>query len=205
MEKVLKIILIIIIIILIATIFFTIGYYISKIREGYKKEYVIFKNDNITETKKAIVVKVNEKSLDVMDLENSRELYSVSFTSEGNIGFKQGQEILVYFDGTILMSFPGQITNVEKIEIIKEQIDTIIPDDVLRFYYSSINKVTVTINELTRNGLTFTITDKNELPYEYSNSYTIYKKVKNENYTENGYKIGEDTINATSGFTRNRY
>lgn len=171
--------------------------------EDFEKEYKDYKN--MTFTLSGIVVKVNGKSLDIMGINNGEDelnnLYSVSFAKEGNIGFKQGQEILIYFDGIMLETFPGRIHNVGKIEIIKEKSEIEIPDDVLRFYNNSIDKVEVKISELTNKGITIEITDRNETPYEYANEYVIYKEVKNENYTGVGEKIGEDTENSTSGYT----
>lgn len=171
--------------------------------EDFEEEYKDY--ENMTFTLSGIVVKVNEKSLDVMGINNGEDelnnLYSVSFAKEGNIGFKEGQEILIYFDGMVLETFPGQIHNVGKIEIIKEKIETEIPDNVLRFYNNSEDKVEVKISELTNKVLTIEITDRNEIPYEYANEYVIYKEVKNENYTGVGEKIGEDTENSTAGYT----
>lgn len=162
--------------------------------------------DNMANTKRALVVKVNEKSLDVMGIENENniesDLISVSFGQEGDIGFKQGQEILIYFDGIIAESFPAQINNVGKIEIVKEKSDNEIPEDVLRFYYNSEDNVTVSIDDFTKENLLLTIEDKNESAYNYEDiEYDIYKKVKNPNYTGVGQKLGEDTENSTSGYT----
>ena len=162
--------------------------------------------DNMANTKRALVVKVNEKSLDVMGIENENniesDLISVSFGQEGDIGFKQGQEILIYFDGIIAESFTAQINNVGKIEIVKEKSDNEIPEDVLRFYYNSEDNVTVSIDDFTKENLLLTIEDKNESAYNYEDiEYDIYKKVKNPNYTGVGQKLGEDTENSTSGYT----
>ena len=162
--------------------------------------------DNMANTKRAVVVKVNEKSLDVMGIENEygieNDLISVSFGQEGNIGFKQGQEVLIYFDGIIAESFPAQINNVGKIEIVKEKSNNEIPEDVLRFYYNSEDNVTVSIDEFTKENLLLTIEDTNENAYNYEDiEYDIYKKVKNPDYTGVGQKIGEDTENSTSGYT----
>ena len=57
------------------------------------------------------------------------------------------------------------------------------------------------INDFTKSSISFNIEDTNELSYTYTNNYKIYKKVKNENYTGIGDKIGEDTENSTAGFT----
>ncbi|MGN1300936.1 MAG: hypothetical protein ACI4U9_00120 [Clostridia bacterium] len=181
------------IVILLSLVFFMVNY-----------KYETFENSNMKETKSAVVVKVDENSLSVMGVENTSDLFTVSYANEINTEFKQGQEILIYFDGMVLSSFPGQIPNVGKIEIVKEESSVSIPDDVLRFYYSSRNNVNVSVSELTNTNISLTIIDTNELPYNYSHSYTIYKKVKNEDYTGIGYKIGEDTEHSTSGYTRNR-
>lgn len=151
---------------------------------------------------KAVVVKVSENHLMVLDLEDEFGLISVGF--DENIGFKQGQEIAISFDGMLITTYPGQLGNVEKIEIIKEKSEKKIPDEILRYCYSSYNNVKVTITELTSTGIALTIEDSNELPYEYSHSYIINQKVKDETYTGVGQKIGENTGNSTAGFTRGR-
>ena len=165
----------------------------------------IIKNEDnkASNTIKAVVVNP-EKGLLVMGIENAADLYDVSYENKDNIKFKQGQEILIYFNGGMLETYPAQIINVEKIEILKEESDIKIPDDILRFCYSSRNNVTVSVSELTRTGIEIIIKDTNELQYEYSNTYKINKKVKNKDYTGVGYQIGENTGNSTAGFTRYR-
>lgn len=151
----------------------------------------------------AIVVKVNDKGLSVMKKDNMFELITLSFTDEGNIGFKQGQEISIVLDkdASIMTSFPEQISGVKKIKILKEKSDTQIPNEVLRYFYNSIDNVKVNVVEMTNTGILLDIIDKNELPYDYSYNYKIYKYIKNKDYTGIGYKIGEDTKNSTSGYT----
>ena len=160
-------------------------------------------DNKASNTIKAVVVNP-EKGLLVMGIENAGDLYDVSYENKDNIKFKQGQEILIYFNGGMLETYPAQIINVEKIEILKEESDIKIPDDILRFCYSSRNNVTVSVSELTRTGIEISIKDTNELQYEYSNTYKINKKVKNKDYTGVGYQIGENTGNSTAGFTRYR-
>ena len=161
-------------------------------------------SNNTIATVNGVVVRVYETSMMVMGLGNAPDLFTVGFAKEGNMGFKQGQEILIYTNGTVMETYPAQLGKAGKIKIVKEKSETVIPDNILRFCYSSRNNVTVAVNNLTTNGITLTITDTNELPYNYSQKYTIYKKVKNPNYTGVGQKIGEDTENSTAGFTRNR-
>ena len=159
--------------------------------------------NNMTYSMKAVVVKVNDNSLLAVN-EKTDELYSIGFTEEGNIGFKKGQEILFYFNGTVTAMYPGIPDGVTKIKIINEESEKEIPERILRYCYNSKENVKVTVNELTTSSMTLTITDTNELPYEYLDDYTIYEKVKNEKYTGTGEIIGENTEHSTSGFTRNR-
>lgn len=194
MRKVTKIIGIIVVLSIIIIALYTITK--SKIRKKSN-------DDEFSSTIKAVVVKP-EKSLLVMGTENTNELYSVNYQNKENIEFKQGQEILIYFDGVVLETYPAQITNVEKIEILKEKSDIKIPDNILRYCYSSRNNVIVSISEVSKTGIEIIIKDTNELQYEYSNSYKINKKVKNKDYTGVGYQIGENTGNSTAGFTRYR-
>ncbi len=156
-------------------------------------------------TVKAVVIRVNEKTVSAMGIENIEGIFSARFGENGNIGFKQGQEILIYFNGSIMETYPAQLGEVYDIKILKEKSDVEIPKKYLNFYYSSQDKVKVTINELKNTSLTLTIEDTNELPYDYSSiKYSIQKKVKNEDYTGIGYVIGENTENSTAGYTRNR-
>lgn len=149
----------------------------------------------------AVVVEVHEKGMTVMDLEDGNRLITVGFTDEGNIGFKQGQEISIRYSGTIMESYPAQLGNVEKIEIVKEQSDVVIPDSILRFCYSTKENVEVQVTELTNHGITLTVIDTNEIPYNYGRQYTIAKEVKNEAYTGVGEWIGENTDNSIAGYT----
>ncbi len=194
MKKVIRIVGIIIVLSIIIIALYTITK--SKIRKKSN-------DDEFSSTIKAVVVNP-EKGLLVMGTENTNELYSVNYQNKENIEFKQGQEILIYFDGVVLETYPAQITNIEKIEILKEKSDIKIPDNILRYCYSSRNNVIVSISEVSKTGIEIIIKDTNELQYEYSNSYKINKKVKNKDYTGVGYQIGENTGNSTAGFTRYR-
>lgn len=172
--------------------------------EDFADEYTIYEQSNMMVKMEAIIMEVHESGLSIAEIINDEitsNLYSVSFAEEGNIGFKPGQEIEIYYDGIVASSFPEQIHNVGKIIITKEESDKTIPDGVLRYYNNDKDKVNVNVSELTNKGITVNITDTNELPYEYTNDYVLYKEVKNEGYTEEGYKIGEDTGNSTSGYT----
>lgn len=65
---------------------------------------------------KAVVIKVNENSIDAMIIDENNinveytSLCSVRFADEGNIGFQKGQEVLIYYDGMIEQTYPLQIS-----------------------------------------------------------------------------------------------
>lgn len=147
-----------------------------------------------------IIVKANENNILAMELDGS--LYNIGTKEYSNLEFKNGQKILIYFNGLILQSYPAQLGNIKKIKIIEEESNVEIPKYILRYCYSSTDNIKVTVNELKNNGITLTITDTNEIPYNYSHKYKIYEKVENENYTGVGQKIGEDTENSLSGYIR---
>lgn len=68
-------------------------------------------------TIKGTVVIVYDKSLTILETGSSNSLYNMGFTEEGNIGFKKGQEVLIYYDGAIQESYPATPTGVKKIKI----------------------------------------------------------------------------------------
>ena len=151
---------------------------------------------------RAVVVEVYDKGMLVMGLKDSYGgLISLGFTDEGNIGFKQGQEIAINCDGVLIQTGPAQLGEVRDIKIIKEKSKTEIPENVLRYAFSTYENVDITISNFTNKGMSVTITDKNEHPYPIFESYTIRKKVKNEKYdsTDVGTYI-ESTENSTSSY-----
>lgn len=153
-------------------------------------------------TKKLIVVKVEEKSLKTMDYDET--LYVVSVRNEDTSKFKQGQEILVYYDGIIQTSYPGGIT-ADKVEILKDESDIEIPVEVLRHYNYSQKNISVEIKEISNTRIVFNIVDLNEIPLDYGNyyEYSIVKKnVENENYNQN---LGIDYNAITPAVTTETY
>ena len=153
---------------------------------------------------KAVVVKVNDNSL-LAEVEGEG-LCSVSFGRNGNIGFKKGQEIEIYFSGLINASYPGGIVNVGKIEILKEDSGREISKGALQYCYNSKEKVTIEIEEFTKERVVLKIKDTNELPYEYSEQFTILRK--NKDYVEPTFDpsrvVGGNTKNSTSAYLRTR-
>lgn len=147
---------------------------------------------------KAVVVRVYDKSLTVMEIEDTKSLISVGFTKEGNIGFERGQEVAINYSGGIMESYPAQLSEVKKIKITEQKSDVEIPEEIIKFCYNSVENVKYTIEELTDSGITFTITDTNELPYTYGHRYSISKKTENQTQ---GYVISESSGNFTGSYS----
>lgn len=74
-------------------------------------------NKNLFAIKRGIILEVNENSLNVMGVEDTTDIFSVITENDKDIKFKQGQEILIYFNGFI-DSITHVIDNVGKIEIL---------------------------------------------------------------------------------------
>lgn len=185
MKKVLKVISIVLIVIVVIFMF-----------------YVYLYNNVLSHKFKAVVVQVRDNSMVVVENNTSKGLLIIGFSDEGNIGYKQGQEIAIYYNGIVDSMYPGRIDSPDKIKITKEKSNIEIPEEALRYCYSSRDNINVEISELTNNGIHLKITDTNELQYNYAHNYKISKEVKNPNYTGIGYKIGEDTENSTAPYIR---
>ena len=136
-------------------------------------------NRNMMAIKNAVIVGVNENSLYVVDSENKDLLYEVSFTNEGNIGFEQGQEVTIYFNGKVGSSDIKGVSAIEyvgKIEI-KDGNKQLISNDVLKRFYTSYDNVNINIDNLTNTGLKLTVTDNNNIKYEFENKFYLSKNV----------------------------
>lgn len=76
---------------------------------------LIYNNCKISKLN-AVVVKVNENSIDTMIIDENNKnleytsLCSVRLVDKENIGFQKGQELLIYYDGMIEQTYPLQIS-----------------------------------------------------------------------------------------------
>lgn len=148
-----------------------------KVLDKKLEEYDEIPQSNMIAKKSAIVVKSGEYEMLVMGIDDTNELFSVNYPHNNTTNFEQGQEVLIYFDGNIAESYPAQINGAGKIEVLKGKNDIKIPDEILRYCYNSKDKITFDISKLTSTGISFTITDKNQIHYDFSsNEYTINKK-----------------------------
>lgn len=184
---------------------YAIEYCYSSTENGILDEENTAKENIETEknvTKKLIVVKVEEKALKTMDY--NEDLTIVSVENGDTSKFKQGQEILVYYDGIVITTYPGRIY-ADKIEILKEESDIEIPIEVLRYYNYSQDNISVKVEEISNTGIVFNITDLNEIPLDYGNNYEysiLKKNVENETYNQN---LGIDYNAITPGVTTETY
>lgn len=160
----------------------------------YPNNIKIKANKHIDATIEGVVVQVNGNGLLLYSKEGLLNSVVISETKKDK--FMQGQEIKVYYHGLVTPITEGKflkrINDVSNIKILKQQSNMEIPDKVLRFCYSSLDKVSIKIDELTKTGIKFTIVDENDLTYDYnlfndSNNYELYKKVGKNKYTGDEY------------------
>ena len=169
-----------------------------------EKEYL--ENRNMVALKKAIIAGVNQDSLYVVDSENQNLLYQVAFAKEGNIGFKVGQEVAIYFNGKESFTNKNGIMgfeNVGKIEITNSNTNYLIPEDILKKFYTTFDNVDVNVENITNKGITFTITDKNNVKYNLKNNCALFRNIANK--PSNEPIIGEDGSMTIPGYEGDKW
>ncbi len=174
--------------------------------------YIFIRIDN--SNMRGVVIKAEEKSLTIMDVRDEG-LYYVFIPENNKLQFKQGQEILVYFNdyAIIEQTNPAIIgtEDIEKIRILKEKSNVEIPRKKLERVYSTDEKVLITIDELSLTGISITINDTNEFKreYEHSNYYRVSKKESNGSYNEleknTNIKTTINSVIDNKGTIRNTY
>jgi len=129
-----------------------------------------------------VVMEVQDNGLiiAITDIYGNEYMRKSKFGKAGNIGFKKGQEVRVSYEYGEVEGFKLLHQVVKDIEIINKNSMHKVPISLLRKYYYYKEKVYVNIEEFTNTGITYTIIDNNELPYNYGNgiSYKIQKKVR---------------------------
>ena len=151
-----------------------------KIKETNESLKENFENRDMIAIKKAIIAGVNKNSLCVIDSENNELLYEVYFSDEGNIGFEPGQEILIYFNGKSLiggMNGINYLGSVGKIEITGNEYNELVTADVLKKFYTNFDNVDVSIDNLTTEEITTTVTDDNYIKYNFTNNFALQKNI----------------------------
>lgn len=145
---------------------------------------ISYDNADSIATMDVVIAKVDDTSIGVINKDDPNDILTASIPDGDTNEYKQKQEVRVYFDGTINESYPGSFGKVSKIEILKETSEVTIPEKVLKYFYSSRNNVLVSNINVTQTGVSFDITDTNELKYEYTNTYALYKKNPKAGQTE---------------------
>lgn len=153
--------------------------------------------DHTKAKKKLVVVKSYYESFYAVDEDG--ELYDVSFDNPRKLNgkdLKRGQEIEIYWHGTINHFSPSGIGGVRKYKILKEKSDIEIPKYAIQHCYSSTRKVMLHVRNFTNTGIEFRILDTNEIPYGYDFCYKIKKKTIQIDNTElnDNENIVEQTV-----------
>ena len=173
------------------------GYDEMKI-ETWFMNYEDFQNEmNSQSTINAIIVNVNDNSLGVVRKDGLNEIMIITTPDADKNEYKENEEILIYFDGTILETYPAQVNNVSKIEIVSEKSNETIPTNVLIYFNNSKDNLDVTVDNISNSEIIINIKDTNEIKYEFSNEYSILKKNEDTSQEEPEIVVSE-TSNSTS-------
>lgn len=160
-------------------------------------------------TKIVTIVKIGDNEL----LCYGDGLYTIEVTETEIEKFKERQELIIFFNGWIKTLYPAQLSGISKIIILKQKSNKEIPENILKYAYSSTDNVKVNIKNLTTVGIEFTIEDTNNLKYKYKDNCGLYKKmgerweVVAKNHLSivnkvNSNKINEYTIQKVYDWTR---
>ena len=150
-----------------------------KVIETDEKTKEKLANRNMLAIKTAIVAVVDDDYLCVVDSQNQNLLYNVYYPEEGNRDFEIGQEIKIYFNGKSISSGRNgiaELRNVGKIEII-DNANQLISDEILKKFNTTYDNVEVSIENLTNTELIFTITDNNDIKYEFASKFYLSKNI----------------------------
>lgn len=154
---------------------------------------------------RAVILKVEEKNLYVESLEKTGH-YRIYLPEKENTNFRQGQEILVYYSDKIIPAIsPAPISDVEKIEVIKDQSNEL-DESTLKWLNHLWENMVIDINSFTTTGIELTITDNNDTPYPYilKDEFEVIVKTdkvpmweeaprNSNNYDYNDIKISENS------------
>lgn len=137
---------------------------------------ISYDNADAIATMDVVIVRVEDTYLGLINKDDPNDIMTASIPDDDTNEYKQNQEVRVYYNGIINESYPGSFGKVSKIEILKEDSDVTIPEKALKLFYSSRNNVSVSNINVTQTGVSFEIKDTNEYKYEYTNTYTLFKK-----------------------------
>ena len=137
---------------------------------------ISYDNADAIATMDVVIVRVDDTYLEVINKDDPNDVMRANIPDDDINEYKQNQEVRVYYNGMINEMYPGSFDKVSKIEILKDNSDVTIPEKALKLFYSSRNNVSVSNINVTQTGISFEIKDTNEYKYEYTNTYTLFKK-----------------------------
>ncbi|MBS5863214.1 MAG: hypothetical protein KIC54_00825 [Clostridium sp.] len=137
---------------------------------------ISYDNADAIATMDVVIVRVDDTYLEVINKDDPNDVMRANIPDDDINEYKQNQEVRVYYNGMINEMYPGSFDKVSKIEILKDNSDVTIPEKALKLFYSSRNNVSVSNINATQTGISFEIKDTNEYKYEYTNTYTLFKK-----------------------------
>ena len=137
---------------------------------------ISYDNADAIATMDVVIVRVDDTYLEVINKDDPNDVMRANIPDDDTNEYKQNQEVRVYYNGMINEMYPGSFDKVSKIEILKDNSDVTIPEKALKLFYSSRNNVSVSNLNVTQTGISFEIKDTNEYKYEYTNTYTLFKK-----------------------------
>ena len=173
--KVLIIILVILVVVAIAILLVK-HFTTNEVNNELTGNSISYDNADAIATMDVVIVRVDDTYLGVINKDDSNDIMTASIPDDDTNEYKQNQEVRVYYNGMINEMYPGSFAKVSKIEILKEDSDITIPEKALKLFYSSRNNVAVSNINVTQTGISFEIKDTNEYKYEYTNTYTLFKK-----------------------------
>lgn len=90
------------------------------------------------------------------------------------------------------------VDDVKIVKVLEE--NTEVSDSFKRSHYNSTYYVDISISEISNKGITFTIIDLNDLPFEYKGNYRILKKFNADKYKgKNSENYASEVITMGSG------
>lgn len=137
---------------------------------------ISYDNADAIATMDVVIVRVDDTYLEVINKDDPNDVMRANIPDDDINEYKQNQEVRVYYNGMINEMYPGSFDKVSKIEILKDNSDVTIPEKALKLFYSSRNNVSVSNINVTQTGISFEIKYTNEYKYEYTNTYTLFKK-----------------------------
>ena len=137
---------------------------------------ISYDNADAIATMDVVIVRVDDTYLEVINKDDPNDVMRANIPDDDTNEYKQNQEVRVYYNGMINEMYPGSFDKVSKIEILKDNSDVTIPEKALKLFYSSRNNVSVSNINVTQTGISCEIKDTNAYKYEYTNTYTLFKK-----------------------------